>query len=59
LRPRAFSGFIAERGEEALLSCLEENENAGVIHHYDKQLIGDYDAPETEEGIIHILLYGK
>jgi hypothetical protein len=59
LRPRTFSKFIAERGEAALLSCLETNEKAGVIYHYEKQLIGDYDAPETEEGILHMLIYGK
>jgi hypothetical protein len=59
IRPLTFSKFIAEFGEETLLSCLEANEKAGLIYHYENQLIGDYDKPGTEDGIIHMLLHGK
>jgi hypothetical protein len=30
-----------------------------MLYHYENQLIGDYDAAETEEGLLSLILYGK
>ena len=59
LRPRAFSGFAAEFGEAVLLDALEANEKAGIIYHYENQLVGDYDVPETADGVRRLLLRGR
>jgi hypothetical protein len=59
IRIRTFAKFIKEYGEEKLLECVERNEKAGVIYHYPGELNGDYDIPETEDGIISIILHGK
>jgi hypothetical protein len=59
LRVRVFAKFAARCGEEVLLDRLEENEAAGMVYHYENQLIGDYDAAETEEGLLKLILYGK
>lgn len=56
---RAFARFIAEYGESELFRNLERNEKAGIVYHYEGQLIGDYDIPQSEEAIIHIIRYGK
>jgi hypothetical protein len=58
-RIRAFARFAREYGEEFLLDCLGKNEKTGIIYHYPDQLNGDYDIPETEEGIFDMLLNGK
>lgn len=58
-RVRAFARFIAEYGEERLMELLERNEAAGMVYHYEGQLTGDYDIPETEEGIWALILRGK
>ncbi|MFA9397596.1 MAG: hypothetical protein ACERKV_04930 [Clostridiaceae bacterium] len=42
-----------------LLKCLDRNEKSGMVYHYDKQLIGDYDIPETKEEIIRLILNEK
>ena len=57
-RVRAFVRFIAEHGENKLLDCLARNEAAGIRYHYDGQLTGDYDTPQTEEEILHLILHG-
>ncbi len=59
IRARVFAKFAARCGEDALLDRLEENEAAGMIYHYDGQLVGDYDASGTESGIVQLILYGK
>ncbi len=59
LRVRTFAAFVKQHGAEALLDCLERNERAGIQYHYPGKLVGDYDAPETEEGITDMLLYGR
>ena len=38
---------------------LEENERAGLRYHYKDQLVGDYDVPATEDGILQLLRHGK
>lgn len=59
IRARTFAKFAAKYGEEALLDRLEENEKAGMVYHYENQLVGDYDVPDTEDGIVQLLLHGK
>ncbi|MEG1557115.1 MAG: DUF3795 domain-containing protein [Oscillospiraceae bacterium] len=59
LRVRTFAKFIAEYGKERLMDALEKNEAAGVVYHYDGQLVGDYDMPKTEAEIKHLILFGK
>lgn len=58
-RIRTFAKFIKEYGEAKLLDCLEKNEKAGIVYHYDGKLIGDYDMPKTEKEIIEMLLHGN
>lgn len=58
LRIRTFNNFIKEYGEEALINCLQKNEEKGIIYHYDSQLIGDYDLFSTEEEIKELILCG-
>lgn len=29
--------------EEKLMDCLAQNENFGIVYHYENQIIGDYD----------------
>jgi hypothetical protein len=58
-RVRTFASFVKENGLEALLDCLEKSERAGVKYHYPGKLVGDYDVPETEDGIINMILNGK
>lgn len=59
MRIRVFAKFIAEYGESELIENLERNEKAGIVYHYEGQLIGDYDKPQTEEEIMNIIKYGK
>ncbi|MFY9303320.1 MAG: DUF3795 domain-containing protein [Atribacterales bacterium] len=59
LRIRTFVKFIKENGIEALLNCLERNEKKGIVYHYPGELIGDYDIPQTEDGILNIILSGE
>lgn len=59
LRARVFAKFAAKCGEDALLDRLEENEAAGIVYHYEGQLVGDYDVPETEDGIVRLIIFGK
>ena len=55
-RVRTFAKFIAQYCEEKLMDLLEKNESFGMIYHYDGQLIGDYDVPQTEEEIKKLIL---
>jgi hypothetical protein len=59
LRIRTFAKYIKEHGEDALMARLEINEQSGIAYHYEGQLVGDYDAADTEEGIIRIIENGK
>lgn len=56
LRIRTFSQFIKDHGEEKLINCLQINEQKGIIYHYDKQLVGDYDLFSSAEEINDLLL---
>lgn len=55
LRVRTFAKFIAEYGEQKLLSALQTNEADGIIYHYKDQLVGDYDLPQSEEKIRQLI----
>ena len=59
IRIRAFAKFIREHDQEFLLECLENNEKRGISYHYPGELTGDYDAPDTEDGIIDMILGGN
>lgn len=59
VRIRAFATFAQRYGVEALLDCLERNEQAGMVYHHPGKLTGDYDAAESEEGIMELLLHGN
>lgn len=58
LKPRAFSKFVRQYGEEMLLDCLEKNEKAGVIYHIPGSITGEYDAVGSEEAVFELLLRG-
>ena len=59
IKPRAFNAFIRRWGVEKLMDCLERNEARGVIYHRSEtDLYGDYDEPDTIEGVIRLLLAG-
>ncbi|MGE5528808.1 MAG: DUF3795 domain-containing protein [Patescibacteria group bacterium] len=55
MRIRVFAKFIAEHGESELLKCLERNEQAGIVYHYEGQLVGDYDIPQSEEELMRMI----
>lgn len=59
LRPRVFAKFASRCGEDALLDRLEENEAAGMLYHYEGGFTSDYDAAETEDELVRLILYGK
>jgi len=59
LRVRTFAKFIAEYGEEKLMNALESNKNKGVIYHYARQPVGDYDKLDSGKEITEMLLHGK
>lgn len=54
----AFSTFIRRYGVETLIECLERNEKQGVLYHRDGYK-GDYDVPETQEGVVDFIMTGK
>lgn len=57
-RVRAFAKYIAENGSQKLLRALKNNEEHGVIYHYDGQLTGDYDLFSDEKEIIQFMKQG-
>jgi hypothetical protein len=59
LRVRAFASFVKQHGGDLLLDCLERNERAGIKYHYPGMITGDYDIPESEAGILDLLMLGK
>jgi hypothetical protein len=58
MRIRTFARFIKQYGIQKLMERLEKNEHAGIIYHYEGQIIGDYDVLLTEEEIFDKLLHG-
>lgn len=57
-RVRAFLNFIAKHGEKTLLMALKNNEEHGVLYHYEGQLVGDYDLARKEEETDQMLCMG-
>lgn len=57
-RVRAFLNFIAKHGEKTLLMALKNNEEHGVLYHYEGQLVGDYDLAGKEEETDQMLCMG-
>jgi len=55
-RVRAFAEIIAEHGEKKLMDRLEVNEKAGMVYHYEGQLLGDYDKAASVDGIKNLVL---
>ena len=49
---------VENDGEEALLDCLERNEERGVVYHREG-IVGDYDEFEDPEELIRFLRTGK
>ena len=49
---QSFCTVCREYGEEILLDLLEKKGKDDIAYHYRGQLNGDYDIPETEEGIL-------
>lgn len=56
-KPYGFTLFVRKYGKEALLDCLERNENRGLVYHRDG-LVGDYDNWEDPEKLEELLLKG-
>ena len=57
-RNRAFNRYARLHGVDALLERLRVNQQRGVAYHRDGEMQGDYDAPETEEGILRLIRFG-
>ena len=57
IKPRAFNEFIRRYGEEALLDCLERNEQNGVVYHR-QGIVGDYDDFDDMESLIEFIKNG-
>ena len=58
IKPYGFILFAKRYGIEALLNCLEENENNGVIYHREG-IVGDYDDFDDVEELIQFIQTGK
>ncbi len=58
IKPYAFTQFMKRYGEEALLNCLERNENRGVVYHREG-INGDYDDFDDVEELIAFILTGN
>lgn len=59
LRIRTFCRFVKEYGEKELISCLKNNEKAGIYYHKNQSHYGDYDVFDNEQDIIDLILQGK
>ncbi len=57
MKPYGFIVFVKRYGLEALLDCLERNEENGVIYHREG-LIGDYDNFDDLEKLIEFIKSG-
>ncbi len=57
-RVRVFAQCIGEYGEKQVMDRLERNAQQGMQNHYPGRLVGDYDQPETDEGIRDMLMNG-
>lgn len=58
IKPYAFTLFARRYGENALLDCLERNEQNGIIYHREG-INGDYDEFDDVEELIHFIQTGR
>jgi len=58
IKPYGFTQFIKRYGKTALLNCLERNEKAGVIYHFEG-ITGDYDDFDDVEKLINFIKTGQ
>ena len=58
IKARAFAEFARRYGVEALLDCLERNEQAGIVYHREG-ILGDYDEFDDLEELITYIRTGK
>lgn len=58
IKPYGFTQYIKRYGKEALMDCLERNEQAGVVYH-SQGITGDYDDFTDVEALIDFLQTGK
>lgn len=59
VRVRAFNRYAKEFGAQALMKRLKENARNGIVYHAPDGLMGDYDAPATEEGVMQFIQFGR
>ncbi len=57
-KPKAFTLFAKQYGEEYLLQCLENNEKCGIIYHRTG-INGDYDQCKTQDELFAMLKRGE
>ena len=55
-RIRAFARFAGAYRQDGLMAALEAGEDRGMAYHYPGGLAGDYDRPQTEEGVYQLLM---
>lgn len=58
IKPFAFSLFAKRYGVEALLDCLEKNEQRGIAYHKDG-INGDYDDFDDVDKLIEFIKTGE
>ena len=58
IKARAFAEYVHRYGLEALLDCLERNEQAGIVYHREG-IIGDYDEFDDLEVLIRFIRTGE
>lgn len=57
-KPYGFTLFIKRYGTEALLDCLERNEQQGILYHREG-FSGDYDDFDDTEALIRFIRTGR
>lgn len=58
MKPYGFTLFARRYGVQALLDCLERNEQNGVVYHREG-VVGDYDDFTDVEELIRFIQTGK
>ena len=58
IKPYGFTLFAKRYGEQALLDCLERNEQNGVVYHREG-VVGDYDDFTDVEELIRFIREGR
>lgn len=58
VKPYAFTLFVKRYGQDALLDCLERNEQRGIVYHRE-DITGDYDDFDDVEELIRFIQTGE